>query len=54
MGVEYPKLDEDGAGETVDPACAVPTDGANCQNIASVDPSYDILGFRDRETDARW
>ena len=49
MGVEDPKLDEDEAGENVSPARAVPTDGPNCRNIDSADPSYDILGFRDRE-----
>ena len=53
MGVEDPKFDEDEAGETVNPARAVPIDGANCRNLAFADPSYDILGFRDMETDAR-
>ena len=46
-GVEDPWLDADEAGETVSPTRAVPTDGANCQNIDSMSPSYDILGFRD-------
>ena len=54
MWVEYLKLDEDEAGETVDPARVVPTDGANCRNIVSGSPSRDRLGFRDLETDARW
>ena len=53
MAVENPKLDEDDAGETVSPTCAVPIDGANCRNLAS-DPSREILGFREKETDARW
>ena len=54
MGVEDPKLDEDDAGETVNPTRAVPTDVANCRNIDSADPSRDMLGFREKETDARW
>ena len=54
MGVEDPKLDEDEAGETVDPARAVPTDGTKCRCSGSTYPSYDILGFRDMETDAHW
>ena len=53
MGVEDPKLDEDEAGETMNPACAVPTDGVNFRNIDSAAPSYEILGFRYRETNAR-
>ena len=53
-GVDDPWLDEDDASEIVSPACAVPTDGANCRNIASADPSRDMLGFRDMETVARW
>ena len=51
-GVDDPWLDEDDAGEIVSPARAVPTDGANCRNIVSADPSRDMLGFRDMETDA--
>ena len=54
MGIKDPMLDEDEADETVDPARAVPTDGANCRNIVSGSPSRDGLGFRDLETDARW
>ena len=54
MGVEDPKLDEDEAGKTMSPMRVVPIDGANCRNIDSAYPSYDILGFRDSETDARW
>jgi hypothetical protein len=53
-GVDDPWLDEDEAGEIASPARAVPTDGANCRNIASADPSRDILGFRVMRTDARW
>ena len=48
MRVEDLKLDEDEAGETVDPARAVPTDGANCRNIVFGSPSRDRLGFRDK------
>ena len=53
-GVHDSWLDEDDAGETVSPTRAVPTDGANCRNLASADPSRDILGFREKETNARW
>ena len=53
-GVDDPWLDEDDAGEIVSLARAVPTDGANCRNIASADPSRDMLGFRDMEPVARW
>ena len=53
-GVEDPWLDKDEADETVSPTHDVPTDGANYRNTASIDPSRDILGFRDEETDARW
>ena len=44
MIVDDPKLDEDEAGEIVDPARAVPKDGANCRNIVSGSPSRDRLG----------
>ena len=54
MGVKDPKLDEDETGETVSPARAVHTDSTNYRNIASADPSRDILGFREKEMDARW
>ena len=47
-GSDDPWLDEDDAGEAVSPMRAVPTDGANCRNLASADPSRDILGFRER------
>ena len=52
-GVEDPWLDEDEAGEVAIPTRAVPTDGDNYLNLASADPSYDILGFRVMRTDAR-
>ena len=54
IGVEDPKLDDDETGETVSPARAVPTDGANYQNIDSADPLVGILGFRVMRPDARW
>ena len=38
-GVDDPWLDEDDAGETVSPARAVPTDGANCRAYFQQSPT---------------